>query len=407
MKRVGVLLLAFALTVLSVSAFSQVKPSQEGAPALPHTDRLPGVDLAEGISLVTGTAVSPLLGVTAFGAWRYFKTPESQRSQLPWFTKPYIWGIGCLLLALCLLKDVVGPAVPVFVKKPLDAMDALEDKLSAALACGGFVPFVAAEMARHAPDVAFDDSSVQMASMLAGGMLDMRLLIMPAAMIGFAVVWLACHAINVLVLLSPFGLVDGLFKTFKLVLLASIAVSAAIAPWLGAALSLLMIYVAWLLAPWAFRLTVFGAVLSLDVLFPWHGRRSAQPDQPRAFLAKQIEGVPIRTYGRLERSANGIGFRYRPWLILSERSVMLPKGRMAIAKGLLYPSLVSPIDNGKYASVLLFRPCYRSYVHAVASNFGGLEVRESSMVRGFRAIRAWVVDTVSPSRWRRGLKGAT
>ena len=45
----------------------------------------PGVELARTISEITGVAISPLLGVSTVGAWRYFhaRTPQ-QLAHLPW-----------------------------------------------------------------------------------------------------------------------------------------------------------------------------------------------------------------------------------------------------------------------------------------------------------------------------------
>lgn len=44
--------------------------------------RPPGAAAAEALSQVTGMAISPLLGVGAVGAFRYFKTPEPGRAEL-------------------------------------------------------------------------------------------------------------------------------------------------------------------------------------------------------------------------------------------------------------------------------------------------------------------------------------
>jgi hypothetical protein len=235
--------------------------------------------------------------------------------------------------------------------------------------------------------------------MMAGSGFDLRILLVPAAIVAFAVVWLACHAINVLILLSPFRLVDAGLKAFKLFLISSIAVSAAISPWLGAVVSLLLVFLAWLLAPWAFRLTVFGTLLSLDFFIPWVSRKRAKRGDPRAFLAREIEGVPARTYGRLVHSAEGIEFKYRPWLILGEQRVVLPLESAVITKGLLYPSLGVPIGDRKSETVVVFRRCYGPHVHAIASMLGIREVRESSFVSGVRAVASWFAETIRLGRW--------
>ena len=88
MRGFFVFLLALALVTLPASASDQSQRIPKHEHTLPHTDRLPGVDLADGLSQTTGIAISPLLGVTVMGVWRYYKTPESQRAQLPWYNSP-------------------------------------------------------------------------------------------------------------------------------------------------------------------------------------------------------------------------------------------------------------------------------------------------------------------------------
>ena len=115
----------------------------EAAPAT-HA-AAPGTELAHAISEITGVAISPLLGVSAVGAWRYFhaSTPQ-QRARLPWFAQPWFWIPALVLVTACLLKDTFGIAAPPLLKKPLDVADALGHKVSGLIATGAFVPLVIA-----------------------------------------------------------------------------------------------------------------------------------------------------------------------------------------------------------------------------------------------------------------------
>ena len=59
----------------------------------------PGVEIAKTLSVVTGVAISPLLGVSAVGCYQYYfkaKTDE-ERAKLPWFASPLFWlaGVFC------------------------------------------------------------------------------------------------------------------------------------------------------------------------------------------------------------------------------------------------------------------------------------------------------------------------
>lgn len=389
-------LLIFILCISPVLAETDPKPVE-----LPSTTRLPGVDLAEGLTQLTGVAISPLLGVSAAGAWKYYHTPEAWRAQLPWFCRPYVWGTGICLLGLCFLKDFFGTAAPPLVKKPLDVAELFESKLSAVVACSAFVPFIVSQMGRYAPlETSFLlGPDARFSSFLAVATFDVRFFTIPLAIVAFLTVWLACHAINVLIALCPFGFIDSILKLFKASLLGSVVVSSLINPYLGAAVSLVILFIAALLAPWAFRLTVFGTLFGLDVLFPSRGRRSIRTTEPHAFLARKLADTPVRTYGRLTRAIDGsVTFTYRPWLLFPARSVTIPPGNVAIAKGILFPSLLQSLDQQRKRIVIMFLPRYRSHEQAIAAHFEIVDIQDSTLAKGFKAVRAWFADTVNFGR---------
>src|SRR5262245_59113118 len=122
------------LVVLAAGAFVATNTPAFNSSATNTSGRLPGVELAERASQVTGVAISPLLGVSSIGAWKYYRTPATERDSLPWFCHPVVWGIGLSIIALCFLKDAFGAGAPPFLKKPLDVIELLENKLSGAVA---------------------------------------------------------------------------------------------------------------------------------------------------------------------------------------------------------------------------------------------------------------------------------
>jgi hypothetical protein len=383
--------------------FSPLASAVERVPE--REQRLPGVELAQGITELTGVAISPLLGVTAVGAWRYYQASSEQRAMLPWFCHPMFWATSLGLLGVCFLKDLFGTAAPPLLKKPLDVLELFENKLSALVACAGFIPFLFSQLGPQgwgAPGALLETSGPPLACLtfLGASWLDLRLLLLPLAIVWFTTVWLACHAINVLIVLCPFGFVDALLKLFKTFLLGTVVGSSFISPLLGAGVSLAILLVALLVAPWAFRLTAFGTIFGLDVLFPARGRRKVKPAEPHAFLARPMAGAPVRTYGRLARSADGaITFTYRPWLVLPSRSITVPAQDAALAKGLLFPSIVhrAPERDREFLTVMLL-PRYRSHEEAISTHFAISEIRETPLVRGWRAVRAWLGGTVGGVR---------
>jgi hypothetical protein len=403
MKRLAVLLL-FASLMLS-TATGQPPPQTIRPESLPSTDRLPGVDLAQGVAQLTGVAISPLLGVSTVGAWRYYHTEETKRYLLPWFCRPYIWGVAFCLLALCFMKDLFGTAAPPLVKKTLDMAELFESKVSALVACSAFLPFIVSEMSRHFP--ASDQTATVLSSSvhltplavlpLALSSFDLRIIAIPIAIVGFLIVWLAGHAINVLIALCPFGFIDSLLKLLKLSLLGAVLVSSLISPYLGAGISLVILAFASLIAPWAFRLTFFGSCLAWDILFPARTRRRIQPAEPHVFLARRLATVPTRKHGHLTRTETGdIVFVYRPWLIMTKRSVAMPSGSVAISKGLFFPTLLHRLnDKERMKTLIIFLPRYRSHEQVLAEHLGIIDVQDSTLLRGLKAVRGWIADTIN------------
>jgi MFS family permease len=365
----------------SAWAGDTVEPAPSTKPATP------GVELANAISVITGTAISPLLGVSAVGVWKYIhaQTPE-QRARLPWFAQPWFWIPALVLVAACFLKDTVGLAAPRLLKKPLDVADTLEHKISGLVATGAFVPLVAATFTAKEPESALSGSAGLLAaidlSWLGNGIL------VPALMIAFFIVFLASNAINVLILLSPFAVVDAALKGFRLLILLTVAATAFANPWLGAAWALIIIAVAYLIAGWSFRLSHFGLVFVWD--FVTLRRHRFVPDRAgnRLFLARPLNKVPARTYGTLLRDEQGsLVLKHRPWLVLPKRVLALPEGSYAVARGLFYSQIVR-VEGQGLTAVILLPPRYRGHEEELVSIYGLAGVREA----GLRAVSRWLKE---------------
>lgn len=384
------------LALVATGPLSAAEPEAAIPPAVEATvkskeELLPGVALSQGITEITGVAISPLLGVSAVGAWRYWQTPQTARDALPWYAQPWAWGTGLAILTLCFLKDSLGTAMPGILKKPFDMIELFEDKASALVASGAFVPLVAQEMAKHLE--AKQAIVVPTASIGTLGFttVDAAWFMVPAAIIAFLVVWVCSHAINVLIVLSPFSTLDALLKLARAGVLLSVTVIYAIAPWLAAALCLVIIVIAAFLAPAAMRLMIFGARYAADILLPWRARRKATPDEPHAFTLGGFAGIPSRTGGRLVLLENGtLAFRYRRFCVLDVRTIPLTDDRHHIEKGVLSPSLVHRAGEKDQRKLLLFLPRYRTHEQTIATHLNLHGVREHAVARGFKAAKEWV-----------------
>jgi hypothetical protein len=220
--------------------------------------------------------------------------------------------------------------------------------------------------------------------------IDVAWLIVPVAVVAFLLVWICSHAINVLIILSPFSTLDALLKLARTGVLASVGLVYLIAPWLAAALCLVIIAIAAWLAPAALRLAIFGSRYAVDILLPWRGRKRATPEQPHAFTLGRVAGLPPRTGGRMVLLDDGSAvFRYRRWCVLDERTIPLPDGTRHLEKGLLSPALVHRA-GGEEMKLLLFLPRYRGHEQSMAGHLKLHGVREHSLARGFAALKEWV-----------------
>jgi hypothetical protein len=396
MKKRGFLVAALLLS-LTVAAGHAASPAEtEKSPPSPDPKTPPGIAAAQAISTITGVAISPLLGVSVVGAWDYFKhvrTPVEQRKKLHWYAQPWFWIPGLVLVGLVFLKDVLGTGTPPALKKPLDVAEAFENKISALVVAGLFVPLIASVFGSS---VGGGDGSLYQGTGLAA--FDpwalLNVLTVPAAIVAFFVVWLVAHVINVLILMSPWGVIDAVLKSSRLFLLATLTVTSMAAPYAGAALSLVIIVICYCLAGWSFRLMIFGSVFGWDLVTLRCKRFRPDEQSNRAFLGRAVEKTPVRTMGRLRRDEQGqLVLEYRPWLVLPPRVVKLPPGKYVVGRGLIFPELVLADDNLDW-SIATLPPRWLGHEQELARLYGLEGVRDAGLAKGFSAFRLWLKESI-------------
>ncbi len=380
MKIRSAALVAFCLALSLLTAHA------ETATADPEIKTIPGQQIAQTISLITGVAISPLMGVGAIGAWEYFhaKTPE-QKARLHWFANPFFWVPALLLVAVSFVKDTAGTALPAVLKKPFDVAETIEHKISGLVATGAFVPIAAAIFSAHG------DHDGAALSALGFATIDLsplyNAMMIPIAMVVFFIVCLASNAVNILILLSPFPVFDALLKLFRTSIIASIAVSSWLDPWMGAAWALVIIFFSWLIAGWSFRLSHFGFAFVWDFVTARCNRFKPDPTTNKMFLGRKINKVPTRTYGRLSCGENGaLIFTYRPWLVLAKCSVTLPEARYAAGKGFFYSEILQ-LDGDKARIALLLPPRYRGHECELVAIYGLADVRDTGLLAAWQWVK--------------------
>jgi hypothetical protein len=381
----------------------------------PETDRVlsRGQLISTAVATITSTAISPLLGVCVFGIYDYVTTPEPERAGLPLYSKPQFWIPVGILLGLLFLKDSIGAIVPM-VKKPLEALQVLVlSKASLVL--------IAFPVMLHQVAKVLGMKDVAGISTLFGGAIEpvvhaagastfgapghvalVFFLVLAGGLVTF-VVWLVGHAIDVLVLLSPFPVLDLGLKGFKTAVVLTIAGISLVNPRAGLAVSLVVIAVCVWLFSRAFRLALLGTLFAWDLIrLLLHGdhhwgdvRRSIL-----AFTAGKTRGLPKQTLGQLSRNARGIlEFRYRRMGFGPVRLIRLDAAaKYELGRGLLYPSVLLPSSAGSdYALQFRLLPRYRGSEEAIRAALGLAVVRELAFTKGLRTLWRWAAGTMSDS----------
>lgn len=379
MKKRLLLLLAVVLCAAPSATRADAKSDAALAKTVPGAEKL-----AQTVSMITGVAISPLLGVGGVGCWQYCRAKtDAEKAQLAWYANPLFWVPALLLVLVCFVKDTAGAALPTAVKKPLDVAETVEHKISGLVATGAFVPIAASIF--HATG----GNSAMLAGVGFAGV-DLswlyNALMVPVSMIAFFIVFIASNAINILILLSPFTVVDAALKGFRTAILATVAGTAFVNPWIGLAWALVIILISYFIAGWSFRLSHFGLVFVWDFFTFRRNRFTPDPKANNLFLSRKINGVPARTYGKFSRDAQGrFVLNYRPWLLLPPRTLVLPEGKYCVGQGAFF-SEIHRIEGDDSKDVILLPPRYRTHEEQLASLYDLEGVRPI----GLLAAWAWI-----------------
>jgi hypothetical protein len=394
MRRFAPLVLALFCVLIALSRVS----AATAAAKVESKGKTPGLELATMASQVTGIAISPLLGVSGVGAYQYFKasTPQ-EKAALPWFARVSFWLPAMLLVGVCAFKDTIAAVIPPGMKKPLDIAETVENKVSGLVAAGAVIPSLVAvgsKMIFNSSELDHPEAVLSGVGMIQFGAFNMSWLLtalmVPLSIAVFAVVWVVGHAINVLILISPWGGVDTALKAMRTSVLSLVAATAYIDPVVGATVSVVIIILAYFMAGWAFRLMVFGSEFTWD-FFTFRSRRfKLLADGNKLFTAREISDVPMRTYGRLYQMTDGkLIFKFRPWLVLSEQTLEVPREGLVVGKGVFFSEVLG-FDKqlDKTDTLLLLPPRYRGHEELFARTYhisGTCEV-------GLRKAWSWIKE---------------
>ncbi len=367
-----------------------------------------GESVNTALATVTSTAISPLVGVSVMGAWQYFKTPGPQRTQLPFFDRPYFWAPIMALLVLIFIKDTFGGFAPL-IKKPLDAVEVLLVNHASLILI--VFPVVMNQVARvmgytslknlfaqmlNGP-VVYAATSAQVSGAQHAFSVATAVLYM---IVGFAitgVVWLLGHCFDVLALISPFPFVDFVLKAIRNVIFAILLGTSIISPHLGLLLSLAVIIVSFLLFGWALRLSVFGTLYALSLLQMLLFEVQERPgrDQGVKAFSAGLKNVKHRTYGTLKPRPDGsLVFAYRRLLFGPEKQVVIGRANsFSVARGVFHPTVIEPIESAdKNRVVFRLLPTYRGVEEEVRECLDLLAVEDLRWRKGLKSFWKFVTE---------------
>lgn len=376
----------------------------------PITDLLlDGQIVAKEVSKAVGVSISPLLGMSALGAYHYWTTPAAARGSLRWHSSPLFWGPLLVILLACTVKDSAKLLLPVpkAVLVPLDALEAVENKISGLIGIF-FILSSIGGIERGALTSLLQKSIFSIAYAAEGipspdplSLIKLTLL-STLLLFCFFVVWLVSHTINILILLCPFSSIDFMLKMARNSILAILVTASLIHPYLGLAVSLSIVFFAYLAAGWSFRFMIFGSVFSLDILQRRSKNHSPDNTSIKAFSGEDLANAPAMSYGFIRRTDKlTLEFTYRPWLILPARTVPAPEPceRLELGKGTLSPIVLEQRKNhNSYRTLFRLRPLYKSHEASVARALGITSIRDVGVSRGLKEGWKWLTGLLNPSK---------
>lgn len=367
--------LAAAIAPLAIAAVAQAAQAVAAAPAATESR---AAAVATGVAQVTGLAISPLLVLVTLGWTDFLRPGGMSAASLPLHANPWLLVPCSVVLAMALLKKCASPAIPLPVRKLLDAAEYLEAKLSALVAAGVLLPTIMATFAASSGGGA-PAQAAGLASEWAG-----YLWIAPATLIVFAAVWVTFHAIDALVVLSPFALLDMVLVGLRAAVLVLLVAALVVSPFLALVLCVPIIILSLLFAGWCVRLDLFALCIATDILF--RRSRSAEPRTApvRAFLAARGLGAPIRTMGHAVPSGDLVRFTYRPFFVLPKRTLELRNTRSSLVRGAIWPTIHAGDPRRRLLSL---PPRYAAHASVIAARFGATE-EDGAVLRAWNGLRS-------------------
>ena len=372
LKSIGLLLMLLLCCSVSVQAAVDsellqdiTRLEQEAQADLNQT-----LAFSEALARITGTAISPALGLGLIGLYDHANGIEH------WYGTPYLYVPLLLLVFLELIKNSFGMAVfPGPLRKPLDAVFQLVGYfnahlglvMSVGIAYESFQPQTAVALQSTYSTLIANAHAAEPLVSASAGISTVGVL---AALFGAAIyscIWLISHTFELMVFLCPFTSIDLILKSIQQAGTTTILLLSLVFPPVAMVICLFYFLVCLLIVGYCFRFSLFGTTML------WHfvarrGRGEVDLQQGILCFAGTIEGVKSNTRGYLKRKEGQMIFTYKRGFAIP-KEVPLSLSEAYVIEGFQYP-ILNAKPNGWGESIVVFSSMYQRQEKALATVLG-------------------------------------
>ncbi|MBA2117326.1 hypothetical protein HOV93_45230 [Planctomycetes bacterium FF15] len=330
---------------------------------------------------ITATGLSPLMVLSIASPAVYLLTETDRREELiflyqPWFFIPII-----LVTLLMAFKDTVLTFAS-YLKMPLDILGILFHLIGFLL---GF------RLVYHFLDINLGAEGGPLGTILTIGIIILMFAF-------YTSVWVLSNVFEVLILINPFPLVDTFLRVSRIGVLLFMYAACWIHPALGGMIAIPILIVSLLTFERSLRTTLLGFRLAGDVIL--FRSDKVEQDRDRLTTFASIGGsLPWMTLGKLVKKDETWTFAYRRFSIGPTHSIAIAPGPYVIAKGSLFPGLLTQTYKGTQL-IVRFPASYRGREEALATVFKTSEIQDFRL--STMAKTAW--NTIWRSFFRRSPK---
>ncbi|MDR3002431.1 MAG: hypothetical protein LBU89_14370 [Fibromonadaceae bacterium] len=343
--------------------------------------------VAHKVAELTGTAINPLLVTGAIGAYKYYTTPETKRSQLPWHYSPWFWGICLALVSISALIGILSLFNIPFIPGLVEQCNKWIGLLTTTPIILVSVSALASELAGAAYAALTVNQPYAAASFVPWEFFSLPeilwfIAIVPMALFVFFAIWLLNYTFDVLVSLSPFGWLDLCLRILRGIFFIVLLAVAIYCPQLVFVLVIPIVLISIFMFGWSMRRVVMGFAFIKDFL---NRKKEVHINEKGviAFAGPHL-GIPKKIYGRLTEENGNLIFSWRRFFIFRRKEVII-NPRLVLIKGFFY----SKLYNG---SILLFSlpPRYQK-IEAQLQSFLDIElIDDGKLKKGLKGIVEWI-----------------